>query len=272
MEFQRDHLHQSEFGFDVDELFDLTMIDLLILQQIKKYDEPTLKFTIMEDINEQIPETKRLNPTKFYYSVTKLKNLGLIDISEGKKKGTSQIIKTTQLEEVLNSLFSSLLLTKINFVEIFHNFLIKFKQLFNLKFPIDNLITSIPNFEKIIDLRKITILSQITNNLFILTEDLKFEHFNKRKNLDNITQTKMINNKIREPNDFFDIVLYLSFDYSINFEPKEYVQNFVLELIRICKQGGLIILTGIMKIEELEHLFLLPIYDILNKLIVYNPI
>ncbi|MDH5647042.1 MAG: hypothetical protein OEZ01_13595, partial [Candidatus Heimdallarchaeota archaeon] len=168
--------------------------------------------------------------------------------------------------------FSSLLLTKINFVEIFHNFLIKFKQLFNLKFPIDNLITSIPNFEKIIDLRKITILSQITNNLFILTEDLKFEHFNKRKNLDNITQTKMINNKIREPNDFFDIVLYLSFDYSINFEPKEYVQNFVLELIRICKQGGLIILTGIMKIEELEHLFLLPIYDILNKLIVYNPI
>ncbi len=261
----------QEIGYDLESLFELNLKDLLILQQLSKYTGPTLRFTILEDINAQLPESKQFTSTKFYYALDRLEKLGYITSEEGDKKRTMMIEKTLLVDLGLDSLFKSLISAKFDFLSLFKELIPRIAEQFELNFPLKKLLVVIPEYEKVIDTRKIELLSNLTEDLFVMTSDELYQHYMKKNRVKKIRQTTIIENQIREPNDFFDLCIYLSFDYEFNYKSDEEGLQLIKELMRITKVNGLLLLTGFLDYQRSSHFVLESIYNQVDMLPIFNP-
>ena len=72
-------------------LYDFSVMDLYIVTQLQNYSSPTLRSKILKDIQASLGTELDLTPTKFYYSLQKLEEKGLLESRKGERKNSQMV-------------------------------------------------------------------------------------------------------------------------------------------------------------------------------------
>ena len=108
-----------------------------------------------------------------------------------------------------------------------------------------------------------TLLKKYTQELFLLADDESFERYRNR-GLKQVHQSQVINTKIREPDNIFDIVIIMDYQQKSNFYGMN-EKTILAEAIRVTKSQGLIIVIGMDELPVTNNFFLDSVVQKVNK-------
>ncbi|TXT58547.1 MAG: hypothetical protein BAJALOKI2v1_350042 [Promethearchaeota archaeon] len=277
-------------AFSLIHMMDLSVVELLILELLIRHTQPVKRYILYEEVNEylkqdgnkKIPSIKKpsheesnfLNYIKdkknspyliskgsFYYSLNSLEKRGFVKFrmdSKGK-------IKTVEKTEISLMLIENMIEHFIRFVGVAYDFSI-------VKELVDLLLERIgkKEIESILvvwlylafDMRLLKILENLSKKLFILSRIEEKDRF-KEVGLMDIEISSILNEKIREANDIFDIVaIPYSSRYGLNGMKLIDILN---EGMRVLKRDG--VLVAIMEKEApvVDHAGLDRLRELYNK-------
>ncbi|MFX0075622.1 MAG: hypothetical protein ACFE96_09280, partial [Candidatus Hermodarchaeota archaeon] len=107
------------------------------------------------------------------------------------------------------------------------------------------------SFGDYINVKCIKNLFKATDNLFLLIKKELFENISKI-GLENIQNTSIFNNTIREPDNFFDSIIIPYHFKSTELEDNT-KETILKEAFRIVKEDGIVLIHGYNELPEIEH-------------------
>lgn len=217
--------------FTVDNaLIDFSLIDIFVLQRMAFLKEPTIRYQIMQDILNYFPE---ISTSKIYRILDKFEKNDLVIVHNG----------DTPKFELSNKGFSFIknakaMLNRFGF-DVFTYFEKEFPRF--IKFIETNIERMLLlDSKKIIDIRFMKFLAQEPLNLHVVYPEKNYQYF--KRNFDNIKRTIIVDNIIKEPDNFFDRVLL--------YVPNVLTTNLIDELYRIIKPKGKLVITTMDVIKQ----------------------
>lgn len=228
------------------EMRKLSMVDVFILQHLLKYSEDTLRFKILEDMNSQLPKEYQMSPTKFYYSLDRLVEEGYIDIIDGGKKRSGKIRTKKKIQEIFKAYITNLSYAHLDMGEIMEDLVNRFFAESKLD-TVNNALIFLDSQDTMIDSRKLKAFSNYMNHLYLLCSEKEFERYIGRNPNSLLYQTKTIDSKIREANDFFDVILILE---SVDRLDK----TLLVEAVRTLKKNGIVIISTMQPVSKIGHI------------------
>ncbi len=220
------------------DLLGMTMTEVYILQFLLNYSEPVLRYNVLEDINESLPQDLRLSPTKFYYSLSKLEKNNYIELREGKRKKSAMVIPRPKIRELFRNLLGGFALATIDMGREVTHLIHKFFQENNIQRGKRTLTVA----EEHIDPHKLSAIGLQTKKLFILADDEQFEKFRNRNSDIDILQSRFYDGRIREADNYFDISICIT---------DQITQQLFNELVRVTE--GVVVVGFIDNVEPPTH-------------------
>lgn len=243
----------EESALQKNNLFpDLSIVELIALQILSKHTEPIIRHTLLIEVNQFLKKKiKELSTSSFYNSLTNLERIGLITFT--RKSSSKQILvsQTPYTLTVINKIFHLLLRNII--IDDFE-FTIQFSKKILEKVGVEHfknifmiVMEARPNFTNI----KFSI--KFADNVFILLREENYDVFNKL-GIENLNYSKIIHNKIREPNDFFDLVVLSSYQLRPDFYGMSRIE-LLKEAKRVVKSGGVVVITARSKLPITKNFY-----------------
>ena len=250
---------RSEFDIEnektmLEEYLDLSLREILILFFIMRFPSEVQKNSLREEVNNNL--RKGFSPSSFYNILDKLEKKKLIVVNkEGK------IVKvTTKADEVIFELSRMTLIGMIDFKNMTEGVIPRVLQKVGVTHFTKTLVI---NLEIMMNVSVLNMIHEITDNMFILSTPQEFKRYQLRGLEGSIRQSSIIDNRIREANDFFDSILIIGYQCYIDYSEKLklLLQN---ELKRVLNKNGLIFLVSDTHPQIKEEHFL---FDMINKII-----
>ena len=227
------------------ELLDLNMTDMFILQQILQYPLPVLRFKVLEDVNLLLPKERQYTPTKFYYALSKLDEMGYVNIIEGEKRGSAKVSATEKTTKAIKIHLLNLSEVNVNEEELMVSLIEEFSTKNSLT-PSGRILVILNSSEKLIDPLKIKAFTRFSDQVYLLAGDQEFVHYKERVPKSGIFQTKSYHEQIREANNYFESIIILEPIIMLN-------ENKISEYIRVLKPNGQIILSSVRPVPVTNH-------------------
>lgn len=282
---------------DIADFGDFSITEVIALEFLARYSDPIIRHTLYtelsqfiqfkEDITPQIKikednpfqkkfyefveSSKKLSPSSFYNSLNKLEEIGVLS-AERNQKNKITFIKPTQYTRFIPKLLLRFLINN-DLMDSAEN-----KLKFSKKFIEEKILERIGDFKNLkniltvwftefVGYALINEFAPIVDDIFII---YKSEHIQSGSNskINNIQYSRVINKRIREPDEIFDGVLVPIHKK----KPKFYKMSgseIIDELKRVTKPEGLIILVGMADIpltnnpfaDELINLYKISLND-----------
>jgi len=99
----------------------------------------------------------------------------------------------------------------------------------------------------------IKLSKKFADNVFIILREENYDVFNKL-GIENLHYSKIIHNKIREPNDFFDLAVLSSYQFHPEFYGMSRIE-LLKEAKRIAKSGGVVVITARSKLPLIKNFY-----------------
>jgi SAM-dependent methyltransferase len=266
----------------IGDLKGLSIVDIITLQLLLSHKEPIVRHVLYLEVNkyirqeekslemiklseperlfyESIEEKRDLSTASFYNNLENLERLGLINFNRT-KEGKIKTVGPTQLtNSVLNTILAGLFNLRIEYIK---------KLYMNIKdFILSKLdktqFSSILNviLSKNVQDTYLKSIRDISKEIFILTTD-DLREILERMNLKNLKFSRVIkSNKIREPEDIFDLAIVPVYLKEPNFHNFTRIK-ILKELKRVVKPGGYVILLNGLEIAPSENIFMKELVDI----------
>ncbi len=239
----------KERKIGLEEVLDLTVTEMLILQYLQKYTGPTVRIALLETINAILSGEKKIPSSSFYNKLDKLRKRGLIEYVEDKEGKSDKMIQATELASDAMDIIKELsFYGSVNIYQLNTEYIPKFLEYIGLD-HVDNVI--LINLEEGIDIRTIKLIDNFTDKTFLVCDDETYERYIHRGIMSNIIQSKVIDGRIREPDNFFDGCLIVG--YEIRKHDKIPAKNWLIEGLRVIKPGGLFMVATVEAIPKIDH-------------------
>ncbi len=250
----------------VSDFQDLTLSDVITLQFLVRYSNPVVRHTLYNEVKQfiefqeespylkseffkNLKENKKLTIGKFYRNLDKMKKKGLLDFN-----GTigKLYVSPTKYTKYVSKLLMKFIINNdiMNSQEYREEFSTKFLEKFgSIKFK---RILSIWLSEYI----PYSIAEQIANyseESYILAKN-PINEIN-GKDLNDFRYTEIINEKIREHDDFYDGAMIPVYKKNPKFHNMTNTE-ILKEISRVTKSEGLIILIAVSNINETGNIFI----------------
>jgi len=231
---------------------DLSIVELIALQILSRHTEPIIRHTLMIEVNQFLKKsTKEFSTSSFYNSLTNLERQGLITFT--RKSSSKQILvsPTSYTLTVIDKIFRLFLR---NIIINDSAFTIQFSKKILEKVGVEhfeNIFMII--LEERTNFTNIKLSKKFADNVFILLREENYDVFNKL-GIENLNSSKIIHNKIREPNDFFDLVVLSSYQFRPDFYGMSRI-DLLKEAKRIVKPGGVVVITARSKLPLIKNFY-----------------
>ena len=282
----------DKFNYKIQEFADLSILELVTLQLLSRHQEPIVRHSLFLEVQQffltdqnnnhkadkSVSDseqkfsnfTQNRNPistSSFYNNLNNLAKKGLLSF---KDNGNIRLIEANELTKLVeNVVFHHLFRTRMPFEvgAMLESSTEILKTIGKAKFDSFLLIWLYDNA----DIPFFRLLTNVTDYPFILCEE---ELYNNtiNKSIDTITQTKVFNGLIREPDDAFECTFISYLDKKSGFFG---INRSILlkEAIRVTKKGGNVILTNYSELPSTENYVtnsLIQIYNKINKYQISN--
>lgn len=280
----KDEFANYILNHDISDFGDFSITEVMALGFLARYSNPIIRHTLYTELNqfiqfkendtppitieedhpvqkkfyEFVESPKKLSPSSFYNSLDKLEEIGLLS-AERNQKNKITFIKPTQYTRFIPKLLLRFLINN-DLMDSAEN-----KLKFSKNYIEEKILERIGDFKNIKSILTIWftefVVYSILNEFFAhLVDDIfviyKSEHIQNKRNSknSNIRYSRIINKKIREPDNVFDGVIIPLYKK----DPKFYKMSrseIIAEVIRVIKPGGLIVLIGMADIPLTSNPF-----------------
>lgn len=235
----------------LEEFLDLSLREILVLFFIMRYPGEIQRNALREEVNDYLK--KDFSPSSFYNILDKLEKKDLIIIKEGKiaqvtDRAKSIIFELNRITLICQIDFRSM--TERLIPQIIHK--LEISPLPAIKNRMVNISSGkkifasalVINLEIMMDVNVLNVIQEnITDNLFVLSTSIEFKRFQSRGLQENIQQSNIIGNKIREVNEFFDAVIVIGYMHLDKY-PEKTKDLLLNDLKRVLKKQGLLFLVS----------------------------
>ena len=275
-------------SFSIKDIVNLSIVDMVMLQLLLKRTKPVVRHNLYHEISNfltrekqkvftstdfsdlpdgaekfknflQSSNGKKFSSSSLYYSLDNLEKKGLVKFNYDEKDRVESVEATQYTEILINTILKHII--EFGLIEAeqskFLPEIIKevveekvFSDLGDKKFGTMLYIW----FSNFINIKCINIFSTLTNNLFILSNKEAFGNISKL-GLENVQNTSLFSNTIRESDNFFDGVFVPYHFRNTNFKDVS-KESILAEAFRIVKENGVVIIHSYTKVPDIDHAFL----------------
>jgi len=275
-------------SFSIKDIVNLSIVDMVMLQLLLKRTKPVVRHNLYHEISNfltrekqkvftstdfsdlpdgaekfknflQSSNGKKFSSSSLYYSLDNLEKKGLVKFNYDKKDRVESVEATQYTEILINTILKHII--EFGLIEAeqskFLPEIIKevveekvFSDLGDKKFGTMLYIW----FSNFINIKCINIFSTLTNNLFILSNKEAFGNISKL-GLENVQNTSLFSNTIRESDNFFDGVFVPYHFRNTNFKDVS-KESILAEAFRIVKENGVVIIHSYTNVPDIDHAFL----------------
>jgi DNA-binding PadR family transcriptional regulator len=215
---------------EISEILKLSITHLLVLQRLAVIKRPIVRYKLMQEIREIVGKDN-LSTAKFYRILEKLFEIGLVDFRQVEDKQDEYYISEEGMKTIT---WSRGAITQ--FIGLAFNFLEE--QIEEIKKfaggPKNEVL--IVDFIDVVDIQLINEVREYSKSIYLLTSEDKFPWF--KENIEGLNQTRFTNGVIREPDEFFELIVVTNGSNSE--DPSIYK-----EMYRVIKPGGMLLLIEI---------------------------
>jgi hypothetical protein len=267
-------------------IVNLSIVDMIMLQLLLKHEKPVVRHILYNEISyflkrekqkvaksikfdnrspgakefkELLVKDKKFSTSSFYNSLKNLEGKGLVKSNKDVNNKISSVEATPYTEVLINTISKHVI--RFGLIETEKN-----KNLPDImKEVIENEILNpkekkkvgtalYVSFDNYINAKCIKNLFKTTDNLFLL---LRKELIEKISNigLENIKSTSIFNNTIREPDNFFNIVI-IPYHFKSSGIENISKETILKEAFRIIKDDGVVLIHGYTELPDIEHALL----------------
>jgi len=233
--------HSENYSHSKFEEFpDISFVEMAILQILLKNPKPVIRYVLFFEVQQFLKDKKTLSTSSFYNSLANLEKKGYITLMRDDSLKKKFIVPNPSANLVINQVFQYFmengLINDSQFLleiaEIFHN---KIGDRFS------SMVLTIL-LDEYLNVNDIEISIIYSKNLFILTSEERQEEFNKFSFKNAVKLSEIRAGKIREPNDFFDVIVVSGYCKNPNLYGLSRV-DILKEAKRVCKPEGAIAFT-----------------------------
>ena len=257
-------------------LSSLSLIELITLQKLLDHRSTVVRFILYQEINQFINPKRNnknseeifhnslqlpnLSTSSFYNSLKSLEANGLVSFIKRKQKGKEKIIAVEATEKAKLSIkgitnhFLSMTIDDFDYLVKIFGELIK-------KIGIPHYSNAlVVNLTEAIDIRLMGLAFSLVDEVFLLSNKDIYESMVKM-GFDKLKSTVMFNDVIREPKDIIEIAVIPEYEKEPNFFGLSRI-DLLKELIRVVKQGGLVIFMVRSSLPQIENFY---VKELLNR-------
>ena len=243
--------NNTELDIQLDDILTLNIYQMVILFLMSLQLTETVRYSLLQDINKFIFPGAKLSPSSFYNTLNRLEKLGFIEITNGGKSRVKSIKGTHKIRQALEIISKYTALLSFNPDLIFGEFLPIFETF--IKIGQVNQVLFI-DLDEFFDLGFTTLLKEHSKEFFIVADDESFEKYQNRSS-EKIFQSQILNGKIREPDNIFDVVFIADFHLKNDFYGLD-EKSLIKEALRVTKTNGQIIILATEELPKTNNLLL----------------
>ncbi len=243
---------------------DLSIVEIIALQILGRHTEPIIRHALLLEVNQFLNNNiKELSTSKFYNSLANLERKGLVIFT---RKSTSKqvlISQTAYTSTVIEKIFR-LFLRNVIIDE--SEFTIQFSKRILEKVGIEYFANiCMIMMEGRPNLVNIKLSTKFSKNVFLLLREENHDLVRKT-DLENLKYSKIINNKIREPNNIFDLVALSSYQLHPDFYGMSRIE-ILKEAKRITKSGGVVVINARSKLPITKNFYVSELLKVYSKIV-----
>ncbi len=273
-------------SFSIKDIVNLSIVDMVMLQLLMKHTKTVVRHNLYNEISQfltrekqkvaeltnfndvpagarkfqQFLQTnKKFSSSSLYYSLANLEKKGLVKFNYDKKDRVESVEATQYTEILINTILKHIIefglieAEQSKFLPEIIKEVVEEKVLSDLEDKKFRTMLYIW-FSNFINVKCINIFSTLTKNLFILSNKEAFENIYKL-GLENVQNTSLFSNTIRESDNFFDGVFIPYHFRKTNFKDVS-KESILSEAFRIVKENGVVIILSYTNVPDIDHAFL----------------
>jgi len=270
----------------IKNIVNLSIVDMVMLQLLLKHEKPVVRHMLYNEISqfltrekkkvaksikfndgspgakefkELIDNDKKFSTSSFYNSLKNLEGDGLVKSNKDENDKIISVEATKFTEILINTISKHIIrfgLIEAEKSKLFPDIIKEVieEELFKPQ-EINEFGTALYiSLSDFINAKCIKNLRQITDNLFILSKKEEFDNISKL-NYKNIQTTSVFNKTIREPDNFFDMVV-VPYYFGITDLEGVTKEDILKEAFRIIKESGNVIIHGYNEMPKIDHALL----------------
>ncbi len=243
--------------FFLEDYLDMTITQVFTLIIVNSFPAGVIRYTILQSLNTLFSPHNRISASSFYHSLEKLEKQGLIEFIRDEKGKISLVRGTKKSSEALNHIGHINVMSGVNIGKIIADFSIKILEFIGLESQEDRGL--IISKDLSLDLHLYPFIEQYVKNIHCLSSNTDFNRYIVPYS-EKINQTTVINKKIREPNDEFNVTFLPTYYPTEDFFGMN-DDEFWQEVVRVTKPGGLIITLSFREMVKQDNFLLDGIID-----------
>ena len=273
-------------SFSIKDIVNLSIVDMVMLQLLMKHTKPVVRHNLYNEISQFLTKEKQkvaeitnfndvpagakkfkkfiqtnkiFSSSSLYYSLDNLEKKGLVKFNYDKKDRVESVEATQYTEILINTILKHIIefglieAEQSKFLPEIIKEVVEEKVLSDLEEKKFGTMLYIW-FSNFINVKCINIFSTLTKNLFILSNKEAFENIYKL-GLENVQNTSLFSNTIRESDNFFDGVFVPYHFRNTNFKDVS-KESILSEAFRIVKENGVVIIHSYTNVPDIDHAFL----------------
>lgn len=291
---QEEYTNRLEDRYTISNFSNLSLIEIITLLILLRDSKPIVRHSLYLQINEFLESEKfkikiddytnlskseqmiltflrnkrNLSTSSFYNNLKNLEKMGLISFNFN-IKGKVISIEPTSLTVVACDIISQYFIRTslaLNYGVLFENAKRVLDIIGRKKF--ENLL--LVWLYEYADIELFNFLISISDSFFILCKKelcdnaIKNYYTNEKASNEKINFTQVYNNLIREPNDFFDLIVFSYLEAKPDYIGLDRLE-LLKETVRVAKKDGIIVLNNFSKLPTTEDFTTNRLIEIYNK-------
>lgn len=253
-------------NLSIHEVYDLSFIEIVTLNHLLKANEKLMRFSLYKQINAILQPHKKLSTSSFYNSLKNLEKRNFIEFSKSSSNDPKAVeVETTEKAMRLIGFFHFFLIQ--NSIANEHGLDIEVSQVVDMlikRNEVDSTLIIEPELNKnstlstsIIPMANetIRIMAKKSKSIFLVSTD---EFFSKYidQGFSNISRSQVMESGIiREPDNYFDIIVFPLYRKNINFGDLDF-RGILKEAKRLLNDDGALLLIHLEEIPDTSHYFI----------------
>ena len=233
------------------DILDISMTEYFVLLELSKRKEATPRKFLLDLLNKRFNDPKAIHPSSYYKRLERLEKKGLIKYVDTKSVRNQTIMITDFGYKCINDMlvFSLLSLIDIDSIapEIISMILPKLRST-------DLKRTLIINMDVIITSQTLNLISDLSEQTFLLATQMDYELSRKSGLSEDILQSDYLSGHIREANEVFDAVIILGYGCSTGSAFDIHSEVVIEEARRVLGSGGLFMILGVESMENSNNM------------------
>ncbi|MHA1966436.1 MAG: hypothetical protein ACW964_01415 [Candidatus Hodarchaeales archaeon] len=245
-------------GFD--KVIDLSISQVFIMIMLSSFPGGTVRYNVLKSVNSYLSPNKKISASSFYNSLKKLEKMQLIEISSDKTDKASLVHTTSNTNKALKQIGSLISVTGLNFSEILPSLATQIVNQLGIVEEIGSILVISQDIA--MDVHLYPFVEQYAEHINAVASDESYNRYILPYS-SKVHQTRILNNKIREPDNEFNGCLLPTYQRRKEFFNLSSIE-LLKEAVRVTKTNGLVAIISFNIPNKTNHFIIDSFIDMIN--------